>query len=166
MARVGHVRIDSTVSPVCPSALLRGLVNLNVGDDEFLAVKAFRFGVGFGVLEEAEDEFGRLLWPATERGTELLGLGGSSSAAVESPHWDTLLLLPDILEVDKGTSKLHAADSLSSLASVFERNTEVRTARLGGLVGVLGNGGVADHFVGDGGCRKEDRGMRVEVCRM
>lgn len=53
---VGHVRVDTTVSPVCSSSLFGGLVNLDVLDDEVAGVKAFGVGIGLSVLEETEDE--------------------------------------------------------------------------------------------------------------
>lgn len=58
MARVGHVRVDSTVGSVGSSSLFGGLVDLNVLDDEFFGVETLGVGVGFGVLEEAEEKFG------------------------------------------------------------------------------------------------------------
>lgn len=58
MAGVGHVWVDTTVGSVCSSALLGGLVDLDVLDDEFFGVEALGVGVGFGVLEETEEEFG------------------------------------------------------------------------------------------------------------
>jgi len=150
VARIGHVWIDSTMGTVCPSSLLRSLVDLDVGDDELFGIETLRVGVGFSVLEETEEEFGRLLWPTTKSRTEMFGLSRSSSATVESSHGDTLLLLPDVLEVDESPGELHAADGLSGLTSVLEGHTEVGAARFGGLGGVLGDGCVSDHFVGDG----------------
>ena len=44
----------TTVSTVCSAALLRGLVDLDVLDDEVSGIEALGIGVGFGVLEETE----------------------------------------------------------------------------------------------------------------
>ena len=52
------------MSAVCAPSLLRGLVDLDVLNDQISGVEAFGVGIGFGVFEEAEEEFGRLLWPA------------------------------------------------------------------------------------------------------
>lgn len=62
VAGVGHVGVDTTVGTVCSAALLGGLVDLDVLDDQVGGVEAFGVGVGFGVLEESEEELGRLDW--------------------------------------------------------------------------------------------------------
>lgn len=62
----------TTVSTVCASSLLRGLVDLDVLDDQVAGVEAFGVGVGFGVAEETEEEFGRLDGPASFGDTECL----------------------------------------------------------------------------------------------
>ena len=61
MARVAHVRIDATVSTICSPTLFGGLVDLDVLDEEIAGVETFSIGVGFGVLEEVEEEGGGLL---------------------------------------------------------------------------------------------------------
>lgn len=48
----------STVGTVCPSALLGGLVDLDVLDDQVAGVETFGVGVGLGISEEAEKELG------------------------------------------------------------------------------------------------------------
>lgn len=53
-------------------------------------------------------------------------------------------MLLDVLKESNGPGELHAVDSLRSLAGVLERNTEERSAGLGGLGLILGVGGVAD----------------------
>lgn len=58
VARVAHVRVDATVSAVCSSPLFWGLVDLDVLDDEVGGVETFGVGVGFGVLEEVQEEGG------------------------------------------------------------------------------------------------------------
>ena len=60
----------ATVSTVCASSLLGRLVDLDVLDDEVAGVETFGVGVGFGVAEETEEEFGRLDWPASFGDTE------------------------------------------------------------------------------------------------
>lgn len=64
MARVGHVWVDTTVSTVCSAALLRSLVDLDVLDNQVGGVETLGVGVGFGILEQTEQEFGRLDWVA------------------------------------------------------------------------------------------------------
>lgn len=72
MAWVGHVWVDTTVGTVCSATLLRGLVDLDVLDDQVGGVESLGVGVGFGVLEQTEKEFGGLDWVAGLGDTELL----------------------------------------------------------------------------------------------
>ena len=65
----------ATVGTVCAAALLGGLVDLDVLDDQVGGVKTLGVGVGLGVLEEREDELGRLDGPAGLGDTELLAFG-------------------------------------------------------------------------------------------
>lgn len=53
----------ATVGTVSSSALLGGLVDLDVLDDQGTGVKTLRVGVGLGVLEELEQELGGLDGP-------------------------------------------------------------------------------------------------------
>jgi len=155
VAGVGHVRVDATVGTVCAAALLGGLVDLDVLDDQVGGVKTLGVGVGLGVLEEREDELGRLDGPAGLGDTELLALGGAASAPGITSHGDGLGVVLDVLEVLEGTGDLPAVDGLSGLAGVLERDTEVGTASAGAL-GVLDFGsGVTDLSEGDllVGCR-------------
>ena len=71
MAWVGHVWVDTTVSTVCSAALLGSLVDLDVLDNQVGGVETLGVGVGFGVLEETEQEFGGLDWV-----TGLVGVKG------------------------------------------------------------------------------------------
>jgi hypothetical protein len=60
------------VSTVCSSALLGGLVNLDVLNDQIAGIETLGIRICLCVLEEAEKEFGRLDWPSSSRDTELL----------------------------------------------------------------------------------------------
>ena len=62
----------TTVSTVCPAALLRGLVDLDVLDDQIASVKTLGIGVGLGVLQEVKQELGRLDGPPSLGNAELL----------------------------------------------------------------------------------------------
>lgn len=62
----------ATVGAVCAAALLGGLVDLDVLDNEVASVKTLGVGVGLGVLEETEEELGGLGGPAGTGDTELL----------------------------------------------------------------------------------------------
>lgn len=57
---------------VCAPALLGGLVDLDVLDDQGTGVETLGISVGLSVLEETEDELGGLDGPAGLGDTELL----------------------------------------------------------------------------------------------
>jgi hypothetical protein len=63
------------VSTVCTSPLFRGLVDLDVFDDEIAGVEAFGISICLCVLEETEEEIGGFDGPATLCGSECLGCG-------------------------------------------------------------------------------------------
>ena len=65
-------RTYATMSTICAPPLLRGLVHLDVLDDQVSGIEAFGVGVGFGVLEQAEEELGGFLGPAGFGDAELL----------------------------------------------------------------------------------------------
>ena len=46
------------MSTVCSSSLLRRLVHLDVLDHQVTRVETFGVGVGFGIAEEVQEEFG------------------------------------------------------------------------------------------------------------
>lgn len=62
----------TTVSTVCAAALLGGLVDLNVLDNQVAGIETLGVGVGLSVLEQAQKELGRLDGPAGLGDTELL----------------------------------------------------------------------------------------------
>jgi len=63
----------STVGTVCASPLLRGLVDLNVLDDQVAGIQTLGVCIGLCVLEEREQELGGLDGPAGLVCAELLG---------------------------------------------------------------------------------------------
>jgi hypothetical protein len=67
------------VSAVCAAALLGGLVDLDVLDNQVASVETLGIGVGLGVLEQAEEELSRLDGPAGTGDTEGL-------ACCSTPH--------------------------------------------------------------------------------
>jgi len=125
VAWVAHVWVDTTVGTVCATTLLWCLVDLDVLDEKVAGVEALGVGVGFGVLEEREEELGGLDWVAGTGDTELLALCASSNTTSVSVEWDNLLQFLDVLEVLDGTVDLHAVDGLGGLTGVLERDTEV-----------------------------------------
>ena len=66
----------TTVSTVSAPSLLRGLVDLDVLDNQVGSVETLGVGVGLSVLEETEKDLGGLDGPA--------GLGDTESLACES----------------------------------------------------------------------------------
>lgn len=68
---------------VCTSALLRGLVDLDVLDDEVGGVETLGISVGLGVLQESEQELGGLCRPASTGNTELLSCVVKPSAFLQ-----------------------------------------------------------------------------------
>jgi hypothetical protein len=64
VAGVAHVGVDAAVGAVGATALLGGLVDLDVFDDQVGRVESLGVGVGFGVLQQIEQELGGLDWVA------------------------------------------------------------------------------------------------------
>ena len=71
MAWVAHVWVDTTVGTVCSTTLLWCLVDLDVLNEEVASVEAFGVSVGFGVLEQTEEEFGGFHGETSAGNTEL-----------------------------------------------------------------------------------------------
>ena len=65
MAWVSLVRVDSSVSTVRAAAGLWCLLNLDVSDDEAIGVDLVSSCVALGVLQQVEEELGRLYGPST-----------------------------------------------------------------------------------------------------
>jgi len=68
----------TTVGTVSTPALLGGLVDLDMLDDQVAGVEALGVGVGLGVLEEAEQDLSGLLGPAGAGDAESLACGSQS----------------------------------------------------------------------------------------
>jgi hypothetical protein len=62
----------TSVSTICSSALLRGLVDLDVLDDQVASIETLGICVRLCVLEEAEQELSGLDWPSSSGHTECL----------------------------------------------------------------------------------------------
>jgi hypothetical protein len=74
------------VGAVCAAALLGGLVDLDVLDNQVASVETLGIGVGLGVLEQAEEELSRLDGPA--------GTGDTEGLACCTKTISALILLP------------------------------------------------------------------------
>lgn len=66
------VRVDTTVSTVRASPLLRRLVDLDVLDDQVAGVQALGVGIGLSILEQREQELSGLDGPTGLADAELL----------------------------------------------------------------------------------------------
>ena len=74
------------MSAVGTSALVGGLVDLDVLDDEVAGVKTLGVGIGLGVLQQGKEELGGLDGPAGLADTELLACVGKKKMV--SPCFD------------------------------------------------------------------------------
>lgn len=61
----------AAMGTVSSSPLLRGLVDLNMGDQEVGSIQALGIGISFSVAKQTEKELGGLLGPASTRNTKL-----------------------------------------------------------------------------------------------
>lgn len=75
----------TTVGTVSSAALLRGLVDLDVLDDQGTSVETLGIGVGLGVLQELEEELGGLDGPAGAGHTPLLAYCSMPKSVSMSP---------------------------------------------------------------------------------
>lgn len=73
----------TTVSTVSAPSLLRGLVDLDVLDDQVARVEALGVGVGLGVLEETEKDLGGLDRPAGPGDAQSLACGSQPYAQTQ-----------------------------------------------------------------------------------
>lgn len=89
-------------------------------DDQSVNVQAFVVGVGFSVLQQLEKEVSRLLWPATNGGSPLFGLGSAADATVEATEWNAFLELRDVLQEALSAAEGHTFDGKRRLASVLQ----------------------------------------------
>jgi hypothetical protein len=134
------------VSTVSSSALLRCLVDLDVLDDQVACVKTLGIGVCLSILEETEDELGRLDGPSCAGDAELLScrdipsassqasqidgvqeiaspnhtLCSTSSSTSISSHRNCLLVLLYVLKELDCALQLPSRNRLRNLAAVFE----------------------------------------------
>lgn len=110
MTRRGHVRVDATVGTIRTTTEARRPVNLDVVDDQPVNVQSPVVGVGFGVLQQLQQELGRLLGPTANGRVPVLGLGAATDTTVEATEWNALLLLADVLQELLGTAQRHTLD--------------------------------------------------------
>lgn len=95
-------------------------VYLNMVNNQSFQVEAFEIRIGFRVLQQLQQELGRLLGPAALRCLPLLGLGTTTDTAVESTERDALLLIHNILQEPCSATQGHFTNSLSRLPCVLQ----------------------------------------------
>lgn len=133
----------TSMSTVCSSALLGGLVDLDVLDDQVAGIKTLRICVCLCILEETEEKFGGFDWPSSSGNTKLLAcdilsklpkypsssdrsyrtLSCTSSSSSVSPHGNGLLMLLHVLQKLNCTLQLPAIDSLPTICQIALRRT-------------------------------------------
>jgi len=147
VTRRGHIGVDSAMGAVGTTPHLGSPIHLNVSDDEMIDIEAFIVGVGLGVLQEREKEFGGLLGPTTLRTGSVpsLGLSVATGTTDVASERDDLLQLADVLEESGGALERHIPDGSGGFARVLVVHAQVGAAGLDGLGGVLRFGGVARH---------------------
>jgi hypothetical protein len=72
LGAIGEAKTYATMSTVCSAALLGGLVDLDVLDNQGASVETLGISVGLGVLQEVQKILGGLDGPAGLGDTELL----------------------------------------------------------------------------------------------
>lgn len=75
-------------------------------------------------------------------------MGLATDATVEATEGNNLLLNDNILQKSLGSSKGHTLDSLGGLAGVLKVNSQVASACLARLGGILGLSLVPSHLAG------------------
>ena len=133
VAGAAHVCVDATVGAVGSSALLGGLVDLDVLDDVLSGASGgvLCLGVALGVLEEVKEDDGALLGPATLAHAIDLGLGAAADASVELAEGNATLLGDDIKKVALRLSEGQALERVGGVHGVLKVNTEVVSTALG-----------------------------------
>lgn len=154
-------RVDATMSAVSAAALLRGLVDLDVLDDERVQVQTLGLGVALSVLQETQEELGTLFGPATLGNTPGLSLSTATNTTVEAAEGNALLLLADVIEEGLSLAQRHTSQNRSSLTGVLEVNTEVVSAGLAGLGFVIGFERVRHGWIYKDGWNPNDRVDRL-----
>lgn len=133
MAGRAEEGINAAVSTVGAAALLGGLVDLYVPDDESVEVETLGLCVAFSILQEAEKEAGALLWPAALGDAPGLGLSTPTNATVEATEGNALLLLTNVVQKGLGLAQLHTLENRSCLPGVLKVHAQVVSACLARL---------------------------------
>jgi hypothetical protein len=154
VSRGRHVGVDSTVSTVSTTSHLRGLVTVNVSNDQLLHIDVLRssgvvmtiftnlvrerlvIGVRLNVAKKVQEDTSGLLRPAdfVTNGLVLLSNGVSANSTSVLGVWDGVLKLKNVLQVALGLLDGSALDSLSNFSAVLEMYSDVTTSGLGDYI--------------------------------
>lgn len=137
-------RTYPTMRPIGPPPLLRGLIDLNMPHDQIARVQALGIRIRLRILQQAQQELGRLLGPPRLADPELLALRGAAGGAGVAAHGHGFLVLEHVAQVGEGAVELPAVDGLCRFARVLEGHTQVGSPRARGFRGVDLGGRVAD----------------------
>mmetsp|Transcript_31101 Transcript_31101/g.54627 ORF Transcript_31101/g.54627 Transcript_31101/m.54627 type:complete len:221 (-) Transcript_31101:28-690(-) len=148
VARARHVRVDTTVGPVGPSAHLRSTVDLDVSDDKRFDLEAINLGIALGVGKKVQKELARLNRPAALGGPAvLLDLCLTANTSHVFAERNSILTIDHIAKVFLGTRKRKSLNGLSGLVRVLVVDTEVGPASFAGLRSVRWLYTVLSHFL-------------------
>merc|ERR1719411_303049 len=128
-----HVWIDTTMSPISSSAHFRCAVHLNMIDDQMIGIQTLVFGIGFGVFQQVQQEFGGFLRPSTLGSSMNFGLGMTTNTTHESTKGNNFLLFDDVFQVSGSMMKRHLLNGLSRFSGVLEGLQDDLLKYLGGL---------------------------------
>ena len=112
------------MSTVGPPSHLGCPVHLNVINDQVVGIETFVLGIGFRILQQVEQEFGRLHGPTALRSTMDLGLSVSTNTTHEPPERNDFLLGHDVFQVGCGPVEWHFLDGLSCLPCVLRKKAD------------------------------------------
>merc|ERR1719411_2506663 len=129
------------------SLLFFNQTHLNVVDDQMIGIQTLIFGIGFGVFQQVQQEFGGFLRPSTLGSSMNFGLGMTTNTTHESTKWNDFLLFDDVFQVSGSTMKRHFLNGLSRFSGVLKMNTQVGPTSLGSLCGVVRFSGVTSHIL-------------------
>ena len=158
---IASMKAYTTMSTICSSTLLGCLVDLDVLDNEVSGIKTLGIRICLCILEETEEEFGRLDGPSCARYTELLSyniinadlpqrlalsppisvhtLCSTSGPTSVSSHGNSLLVCLDILEECNSSTQLPSVDRLGRFPGVLLFTSAPSSAGIGNTPYLEGN---------------------------
>jgi len=141
-----HVWVNATVSTICPSSHLGGLLDLDVRNIEFADIQLLDLSICFRILKQAQHVFNALLGPTCLGHTSLLvvgiGLRSATNTPTKSSEGNGSLMLQDVIQIFDRDIVLKSTKGEGGFSGVLEMNTNVRSSRLGRFIRIVGFSGV------------------------